>query len=203
MDAGLDVRLGDDEGFRQFQECADFGRHGDEFAAAPQHAHGGIAQQAETRTFDRIGGGVARRQAIFAHAQEGEIVARHPVEESHRLVDLVGGKRRRMKPVALDDRRRPAPAWPGNHAPRPPRPRGRAAWPRQGAARASGSSMRGKVDVDEALAPHARFGGLSGLQGLAEEAHESRRLHRARPRGSGGPRGGARNLRRRSRRASN
>ena len=57
--ARLDVRLGADERLRAGQEGADLRAHGDELAAAPQHLHGGVAQQAEAGCLDRIGGGVA------------------------------------------------------------------------------------------------------------------------------------------------
>ena len=66
VDAGFHVRLGDDEGLRPLQEGADFRRHRHELAPAPQHAHGRIAQEPEARALHRIGGGVARRQPVFA-----------------------------------------------------------------------------------------------------------------------------------------
>ena len=100
--ARLDVRLGADERLRAGEESADLRAHGDELAAAPQHLHGGVAQQAEAGCLDRIGGGVALGQAVLAHAEEGEIVVGDPVEEGHRLRDLVGRQRRRIGAIGVD-----------------------------------------------------------------------------------------------------
>ncbi len=99
MHARLDVGLGDDERVRALEEGAHFRRHDEEILAAAQDAHGRIAHQAEPRPLDRIGGRVARRKAVFAQAEESEVAVFDPFQEGDRLGDLVGRKRRRVRPV--------------------------------------------------------------------------------------------------------
>ena len=89
--------------FGRRQEGADLRRHRHELAAAPEHAHGGIAQESEAGALDRIGRGVAARKPVLANPQEGEVVARHPVEEGDRLLDLVLRQRRRIEAVVVHD----------------------------------------------------------------------------------------------------
>ncbi len=66
MDAGFHVRLGDDEGLRPLLEGADFGVIATSSRRARSTRTDGIAQEAEARALHRIGGGVARRQPVFA-----------------------------------------------------------------------------------------------------------------------------------------
>ena len=102
VDAALDVGLGDDQRLRLGQEGADLRRHHHELAILAQHPNIGIAQDAEAGGVDRVGGGVATREAIGAHAEQGEIVAGDPFEEIQSLGDLVLGQRRRIGAVGLD-----------------------------------------------------------------------------------------------------
>jgi hypothetical protein len=85
---------------RTRQEGAHLGRHHHELRAAAEHPHGGVPQQAEAGARHRVRGGVARRQAVFADAAQGEVLGGHPLEEGDGLVDLVLRQRRRARPVA-------------------------------------------------------------------------------------------------------
>ena len=103
VDAGFDAGLGDDQRHRLLQEGADLGGDRHQLAAAAQDLDGRIGEDAKPRALDRVGGDVAFRKAVFAHAQQGEIVGRQPVEKGHRLGNLVGRQRRRIGPVGVHD----------------------------------------------------------------------------------------------------
>ena len=83
MDARAQIRLGDDDRVGPKQELADLLRRGDELAAAPEHAHVRVAQNAEPGLVgalqDAVGGVAA--VFVFAHAEEGEVVVRQPLDE--------------------------------------------------------------------------------------------------------------------------
>ena len=103
MNAAVHIGLDDDEDGRLAHEFADFRRHRHHFAAAAQHLHIGIAQDAEALAranfVRRIGVG---RKAIFAQAEEGEIVGAQPLQELAGFGDLVDRQWRRIGAVGLD-----------------------------------------------------------------------------------------------------
>ena len=103
MNTAVHIGLGDDEDGRLAHEFADFRRHHHHFGAAAQDLHIGIAQDAEALAradFVRpIGVG---REAIFAQAQEGEIVGAQPLQELVGFGDLVDRQRRRIGVEGLD-----------------------------------------------------------------------------------------------------
>ena len=182
------------------QERAHLRRHHHEFAAAAQHAHVGIAQQAEAGRLDRIGGGVALRQAVFAHAEKGEIVVRASIRGRRSPPRPRRRQRRRIGAIGLDRlddagaHRRPvaAPRWRRRRRP--------CSRPATSRSRASGSSIRSrwmwmKLSRFTARAAAAASSRRRGGRG--------RRRHRARRRGSDARRGSARSPGRRSRRGSN
>ena len=78
-------------------------RHHHQFAAATQHLHLGITQDAEAF----VGADVVRRiavgrEAIFAQTEEGEIVGAQPLQELVGFGDLVDRQRRRIGAEAHD-----------------------------------------------------------------------------------------------------
>ena len=87
MDNGFHIRLGHDQRIGAGQEGADFGRRDDRFLAAPQHPHIRVLQYAEPRLVGALHGAAFRAAgvAIFAHAEESEIVVPQPFEEGDRL----------------------------------------------------------------------------------------------------------------------
>ena len=99
--ARLHVRLGDDQRAWPAEERTNGRRHDHEVAPAPEHAHVGIAQEAEPRALHRIRGDIALGEAVFAHAEEGEIVGANPVEERDRFRDLCGRQRRWIDAIRL------------------------------------------------------------------------------------------------------
>ena len=103
MNAAVHIGLDDDEDGRLAHEFADFRRHRHHFAAAAQHLHIGIAQDAEALAranfVRRIDVG---REAIFAQAKEGEIVGAQPLQELVGFGDLVDRQRRRIGRESLD-----------------------------------------------------------------------------------------------------
>ena len=195
VDPRLDVRLGDDEGAGPRQEGAHLRRHDHQFLAAAKDPHVGIAQQAEARS-DRIGRGVAGRQAVFAQAQEGEVVLGHPFEEGERFGDLVRRERRRVRAVALDGGRDAGPHA-GPVADGDGHIRVDAAKALAGRSRALGSSMRSrwmwmKLSFTSPCVPAV----------ASPRRRRSAPLRPARRRGSDARRGSARSPDRRSRRGS-
>ena len=99
----LDIGLDDDQQGRLAHELADFRRHHHHFVAAAQDLHIGIAQDAEAFA----GGDVVRRiavgrEAIFAHAEKGEIVRAQPLQELVGFGDLVDRQRGRVGSEGLD-----------------------------------------------------------------------------------------------------
>jgi hypothetical protein len=173
---GLDVRLGDDERLRARQEIADFRGHRHELAAAPEHAHGGVAQDAQPCARHRIGGGVAGGQPVLAQPQEGEVVPGDPVDEGDGLVHLVVRQRRGVEAVVVNQLRDP-----GAHAgPVVHRHRHVLVHPPHGLDEAGaglGVVDAGEMDMDEALAPHPEPGGARGLAHEADQGAPRVPLH--------------------------
>ena len=97
------VRFGDEKWCRFFQEGADFGRHHHEFLATAQNLDIGVAQDAETFRGDRVGEHIRLGEAIFADAEEGEIVRQQPVEKLHGFGDLIRRQQRRVGAKARRD----------------------------------------------------------------------------------------------------
>ena len=71
------------------------GRHIDELAPLAQHLEIGIAQQAEPVRADEIAVRIVVDEAIFPHAEEGEVVGEHPFDERDALGHFLRGERRR------------------------------------------------------------------------------------------------------------
>jgi hypothetical protein len=155
MHAGLHVGFGDDQKLGPRHEGADLGRDHHKLAAAAEHPHGGIAQQAEARAFDRIRRGVALRQAVFAEAQEREVAVGDPFEECHGLGDFLGVERGAVAigpDDELDSRPHGAPvADCHGHVRVDPAEIGEEPLARFRAVEAL------ELDMDEALAAHARL----------------------------------------------
>ena len=102
MDPRLHIGLGDDQRHRFLEESRDLGCHGDEFGAAAQHPHGGVAEDAEARALMSVHHAGAVRIAVVAHAGEGEMVRLQPFEELHGFRDLGDVERRRILLVLRD-----------------------------------------------------------------------------------------------------
>ena len=103
MDAAGDIGLDDDEQGRLAHELANFRRHHHHFAAAAQDLRIRIAEDAEAFAGRDVVRRIAvGREAIFAHAQEGEIVRAQPLQELVGFGDLVDRQRRRIGRESLD-----------------------------------------------------------------------------------------------------
>ena len=103
MDAAGHIGLDDDQQGRLAHEVANFRRHHHHFAAAAQDLHVGIAQDAEAFAGRDVVRRIAvGREAIFAHAEEGEIVRAEPLQELVGFGDLVDRQRRRIGREGLD-----------------------------------------------------------------------------------------------------
>ena len=62
--------------------------------ALPEHLEIGVAQQAESVGADEIATRVVVDEAVFAHAEESEIVGEHPLHERDGLGNVLSGERR-------------------------------------------------------------------------------------------------------------
>ena len=93
--ARLDIGLGDDHRRLLGEESPHLRRHVHELAALAQHLQIRIAQEAKAVLADEIAIGVVVDEAVFAHAEEGEIIGEHPFDERDRLGDVLRGERRR------------------------------------------------------------------------------------------------------------
>ena len=94
VDLALDVRLGDDQHRRLAHELADLRRHHDELAPRRRILTSGSARMPRPGPFDNVGRRhVVRGEAVFAHAQKGEVVGAQPLQQLVRLGDLVDRQR--------------------------------------------------------------------------------------------------------------
>ncbi len=98
MHSRLSAGLGDDERLRLLQEGEDLRSVVDPAGTGPQHCRTGITQHAEAR----LGHQRVRlaRNAVFLHAEQGEMAVREPVEEGARLHRLDLRERRGPLPEA-------------------------------------------------------------------------------------------------------
>ena len=103
MDRRFDVRLGHKQRGWFLQEGADFRCHHHEFATAAQHLHIGIAQDAKAFGGNRVRQHFLIREAIFAHAEQGEVIRQQPIEKLHGFGDLVRRQKGRCCAVTRRD----------------------------------------------------------------------------------------------------
>ena len=105
--SALDVRLGDDQRLWLVEKGPDFRCRRHQITATAQDHHLRVAQDAKAAATDLIRRCIGCREAIFAHAEEGEVIGADPVEKTHGFHHFLIGKWRRVVAIGLHRRGQP------------------------------------------------------------------------------------------------